>query len=47
MILELGQPYVKIHAFPRNRIKAYNKNLGNRNVICKIHTVAVYNSTFS
>ena len=47
MILELGQLYVKRHAFLYNRIRAYNKSLGNRDVICKIRTVAVYKSTFS
>ena len=46
MILELGQPYVKRHAFLHNRIRAYNRSLGNRDVMCQIRTVAVYRSTF-
>lgn len=47
MILELGPSYVKRHAFIYNRIRAYNKSLGNRDVMCKIRTVAIYKSTFS
>lgn len=47
MILEFGQPYVKTHSSLYNRITAYNKKLGNRDVTCKIRNVAIYKSTCS